>query len=161
AAAWPAPRMTIPPDILQGMPDPRIAVKPDRRRDTTGVPPLIFPTASPRQTDGQESCEEACQTSALSPQGYFRRANERAAAGAARRDLFGAARHPQAVDRAVPDLAERTGARPSGAGARRPCAVQDLAVAAAVGDRDPRHRANLEGALRVVCACAPGREGRR
>jgi hypothetical protein len=39
-----------------------------------------------------------------------------------------------------------------------PCALQDLAVAAAVGNRDPRHRANLEGALRVVRARADGRE---
>src|SRR5690349_2945073 len=111
--------MTIPPDMLQGMPDPGIAVKPGPRRDTTGVPPFDFRTYQ-RQTDGpkscQESCEEACQAPALSPQGHHRRADERVAACAARRDLFGAARHPQAVDRSVPNLAERARARPSGAG---------------------------------------------
>ena len=101
------------------------------------------------------------QASALSPQGDRRRADERAAARAARRDLFRAARHPQEAHRAVPDLAERAGARPSRAGARRARALQDLAVAAAVGDRDPRHRATLEGALRVVRACADGGKGRR
>ena len=90
------------------------------------------------KSDGQESRQEdSRQAPALSPEGDQRRADERAAAGAARRDLFRAARHPQEAHRAVPDLAERAGARPSGAGARRACALQDLAVAAAVGNRDP------------------------
>src|SRR5437016_3234864 len=43
AAAWPAPRIIIPPDMLQGMPEPRKAVKPGRRRDTTAIPPFDIP----------------------------------------------------------------------------------------------------------------------
>src|SRR5215203_1531913 len=118
AAAWPAPRMRSPADIgtrqsptksaRRGMHDIRKAVKPGLYRDTSTYPPFEFPIAKPTEsTDGQKSCEARCQASALSLEGNFRRADERAASGAARRDLFGTARHPQEAHRAVPDLAER------------------------------------------------------
>src|SRR3954466_14708869 len=124
-----------------------------------------LPETNPRELNyGQETCcqednQRRWKAPALPPQGDRRRADERGAEVAARRDLFGPARHPQEAHRPVPDLAERPRPRHSRPGGRRPCALQDLAVAAAVGDRDPGHRTSVEGALRMGGARAAGREG--
>ena len=96
------------------------------------------------------------QAPALSPQGSDRRADDPAAAGAAGRDLRRPARHPQKADGSIRDLDARARIRRPCARARRACALQDHAVAPAIGDRHCLHRAKVEGAVRVARARADG-----
>ena len=147
------------------MPDRRDAVKPGRPRDTTASRLPIFPTETPRHTDGQESCQEAAKKAAKRPPYRLKEISDEqmsALQRALRDAIYSGPRGirkkltgPFQIWLNAPELGHL--AQALGAHVRYKTSLSPRLSETAI----LRHRADLEGALRVVRPRAAGREGRR